>query len=117
MLENKQFGDMVLYVPVEYETKLDDDFKSESDKTIRQRIMELSGIVDVRVSDFLAAGNVLMVHMNSSTVRMVEGMPISNVQWESSGGFALNFKVMTIMVPQIRNDMAGQCGIVHYTEV
>jgi hypothetical protein len=37
------------------------------------------------------------------------------VQWETVGGMRLNFKVMAIQVPQIREDFNGNCGICHAT--
>jgi len=46
-------------------------------------------------------------------VRLVDGMANTSVQWESEGGMALNFKVMSIRVPQIRSDINGACGVVH----
>jgi len=112
-IDAKHYGPWVLYIPTAYETVLDDDYKAESDKTIRQRILEISGINEVKVVDKLTANNVLLVQMTSDTVRMVEGMPLSTVEWDEGGGFTSNYKVMTIMVPQIRADQNGNCGITH----
>jgi len=53
-----------------------------------------------------------LVQMTSDTVRLVDGMPIQNVEWSSQGGMVHNYKVMTIRVPEIRSDDNGQCGIV-----
>ena len=55
----------------------------------------------------------LLVQMTSDVVRAVKGMQITTVQWESHGGMMLNFKVMCIMVPQIRADHNGNTGLVH----
>lgn len=112
-IDDKHYGPWVLYVPTNYETVLDDDFKAESDKTIRQRILEIQGITEVKVSDKLAADNVVLVQMSSDVVRMVEGMAIQTLEWNEQGGLVHNFKVMAIMVPQIRADQYGNCGIVH----
>jgi hypothetical protein len=40
-------------------------------------------------------------------------MDITTVQWESHGGMQLNFKVMCLMLPQLRTDFYGNTGIVH----
>lgn len=112
-IDAKHYGPWVLYVPTAYETKLDDDFKSESDKTIRQRIREIDGIQDVKVADTLSANNVLLVEMQPETIRMVVGLQVQTVEWTTEGGFIENFKVMTIMVPQPRADQDGNSGIVH----
>jgi uncharacterized linocin/CFP29 family protein len=110
-IDAKHYGPWVLYVPTAYETVLDDDYKDGSDKTIRQRILEIAGITEVKVVDKLAANNVLLVQMTSDVVRMVEGMALQTIEWQEGGGFTTNFKVLTIMVPQIRADQDGNCGV------
>ena len=112
-IDAKHYGPWVLYIPTAYETILDNDFKSASDKSIRQRIMEINGIQDIKVVDKLAADNVLLVQTTSDVVRVVEGMPIQTIEWQTEGGMVHNFKVMAIIVPQIRADQHGNSGIVH----
>ena len=112
-IDDSYYGPWVLYVPTNYETVLDDDFKANSDKSIRQRILEISGIQDVKVADKLADDNVILVQMTSDVVRVVEGLPITTVQWDTEGGMQVNFKVMAILVPQIRADQEGKSGLVH----
>lgn len=109
----KYYGPWMLYVPTNYETTLDDDFKSSSDKTTRQRLLEIGGILDVKVADKLTASNVVLVQMTPDVVRLVNGMDVTNVEWDEQGGMVLNFKVMAIQVPQIRADQDGNSGIVH----
>jgi len=110
-IDARHYGPWVLYVPTAYETVLDDDFKANSDKTIRQRILEIGGIQDVKVVDKLPANKCVLVQMTEDTVRIVEGMAITTVEWDSMGGLVTDYKVMTIMVPQIRADQNGNCGI------
>lgn len=110
------YGPWILYIPTEYETKLDEDFKANSDKTIRQRILEIAGIEDVRVADYLTAGNVVLVQMTTDVVRLVEGLPITNIEWQTQGNMMFHFKVMTIQVGQVRADQNGKSGVVHYSE-
>lgn len=112
-IDAKHYGPWVLYVPVGYETVLDGDFKDNSDKSIRTRILEINGITDIKVSDTLTADNVILVQMTSDVIRIVEGMPIQTLEWSMEGGMVHNFKVMAIMVPQIRADQYGNSGIVH----
>ena len=107
------YGPWILYIPTAYETIIDGDFKANSDKTIRQRILEISGIQEIKVVDKLSANNVLLVQMTSDVVRIVEGLPMQTVEWQEGGGFTTNYKVMTIMVPQIRADQNGKCGVTH----
>ena len=110
-IDARHYGPWVLYIPTAYETVLDDDHKTNSERTIRERILAISGIQDIKVADKLTANKAVLVEMNAETVRMVEGMAINTVEWEENGGFTMNFKVLTIMVPQIRADQNGHCGI------
>lgn len=114
-IDDRHYGPFILYVPTAYETVLDKDYdvSGSSLLTIRERILRLASITDIKVSDQLSADNVILVQMTPDVVRLVEGMPITTVQWDSDGGMKLNFKVMTIQVPQIRNDQQLRSGVVH----
>ena len=109
------YGPWVLYIPTAYETKLDEDYSTSgtSTQTIRERILKISGIKDVKVVDVLPDDNLLLVQMTSDVVRLVRGMGLQNIQWKTEGNFTNNFKVLTIQVPQIRSDQNGKSGIVH----
>jgi hypothetical protein len=107
------YGPWVLYIPTAYETIIDRDYDSTRGNTIRERILAISGIEDVKVIDTLPANTVLLVQMTSDVVRLVRGMGIQNVEWQTEGGLITKYKVMTIQVPQVRADQDGNSGIVH----
>lgn len=111
----KHYGPWTLYIPTEYETRLDEDYVSGYPKTIRARIMELNGIEKIQVVDTLTDGNVLLVQMTSDVVRLVTGMDMQVIEWKTEGGMVSKFKVMAIQVPQIRNDHDGNSGLTHLT--
>ena len=113
LIDAKMYGPYVMYIPTNYETALDDEFKTNSDVSIRERLMKISGISEIIVADSLTANNVLLVQMSSDVVRMVSGLPITMLQWESSGGMRLNYNIITIDVPQVRSDYEGNSGICH----
>jgi len=115
LIADKYFGPYGLYVPTAYETKLEEDFKANGDLTIRQRLLETDSLEFIQVADYMAAGNVIMVQLTSDVVRIVVGMSVVPVQWKSGDGMMNHFKVMTIMVPQIRSDQEGKCGVYHWT--
>ena len=112
---DRMFGPYILYVPANFWVKLQDDYKPNSDKTILQRVREISGIEDVKPVDKLADSNVLLVQLTKSNVDMVIGMQPTTVQWETQGGMMMMFKVMSIMVPRIKLDHNNRSGIVHGT--
>lgn len=112
-LNARHYGPFGLYVPTAYETVLDDNFVSSYPGTIRERILAIEGIQFVKVSDKLTANNVVLVELMPETARIVEGLPIQTVEWQSQGGMLFHYKVMSILVPQIRADVDGNSGIVH----
>lgn len=110
-IDGLHFGPYMLYIPTAYETVLDCDFKANSDKTIRARILEVASIEGIQVIDKLSANNVVLVQMTSDVVRMVQGMPLTTVEWQTEGNMIFHFKVMTINVPQVRADQEGNSGV------
>lgn len=121
-IDNKHYGPWVLYIPTSYETVLDEDYitsvsdstTSGTSNTIRDRILKVNGILDVKVVDTLPDDNIVLVQMTSDVVRLVRGMGIQNVQWQTEGMFINKYKVLTIQVPQIRSDFNSKTGIVHF---
>jgi len=113
LIDAGYYGPFILDIPSNWETKLDDDFKANSDRTIRERIEAVSGIAEVKVADKLTASNAVMYQATSDVVRQVEALPVTTVQWDEAGGMITKFKIMTISVPQIRSDQEGNSGVCH----
>lgn len=108
------YGPYMLYMGSSWNQYLDRDYSANySAGTVRSRLKMIENIRDVRTLDYLTGFNVVLVQMTSDVIREVVGMDITTVQWESNGGMLINFKVMAILVPQIRADINGNCGIVH----
>jgi len=117
------YGPYMLYTSIKWDKTLDEDYSSaKGDNTLRDRLKAITDIQDVRTLDYLdtTPGSatdyvMLLVQMTSDVIREVMGMDITTVQWETRGGMQLNFKVMAIMVPQLRADINDNTGIVHGT--
>lgn len=110
------YGPWMLYNSPDWDQYLDDDYSTaKGDNTLRQRIAAINGVSGVRTLDHLPAYTMTLVQMTSDVIREVIGMDITTVQWETEGGMRLNFKVMAILVPQLRADFNGNTGIVHGT--
>jgi hypothetical protein len=138
MYARKFYGPFMLYYSNDWDQYMDNDYiltgGNVATQTLRQRLQMIEGIVDVRRLDFLFSSipsaslgpggenvsgtnpfTLLMIQMTPEVVRAVTGMPLTVVQWEAKGGLKLSFKVMCIMVPQIRGDFYGNTGILHAT--
>jgi hypothetical protein len=106
-------GPWMMYIPTDYQTAIDKDYDTTTPgTTIRERILKVTGIEGIKTADRLPDDTVLLVEMKSDTVRLIDGIPLQNVQWGTEGNFITKYKVLTIQVPQIRSDRNGQCGIV-----
>ncbi len=107
----KHYGPWVIYIPTAYQIVMGDDYTTGYPKTIKQRLLEIDGLQDIKVADRLAANTVTMVEMTTGTVRLVNGFEPTVIQWDGNGGMTHHFKVMTIQVPQIRSDQDGNSGL------
>lgn len=112
-LDDYHYGPWALYFSPGWARYLGEDFKAASDKSVIQRIREIDGLTSIRTLDYLTNYGILLVQMTSEVVREVVGMDFTTVQWETTGGLEVHFKVMAIMVPQIRSDFYDRCGIVY----
>lgn len=117
LANNKYFyGPFMLYHSTDWDKYMDDDYRAQDSRTLRERLRAIEAISDVRRLDFLTnTFTLLLVQMTADVGRAVIGMDLTTVQWESKGGAYLNFKVMCIMVPQLRSDFNGNMGLVHAT--
>lgn len=131
---NKFYGPFMLYHGNDWTQYMDADYiltgGNVATQTLRERLKKIEGIQDVRRLDFLTASaltqasdvagptsanpwTLILVQMTKDVARAVIGLDLTTVQWEEVGGMMLKFKVMAIMVPQLRDTYAGNCGILH----
>jgi uncharacterized linocin/CFP29 family protein len=108
------YGPFVVYLSQAWDKYMDADFSTaKGDVTLRNRIKMVDGIEDVRTLDYLNTGyQVILLEMSQDVVREVVGMDITTVQWMPTP-FRVHFKVLGILVPQVRADQVGNTGIVH----
>lgn len=113
--DNYYYGPFVLYTSPIWNQFLDSDYDTgnRTDATLRDRLMKIDGISAIKQADYMTGTELVLVQQSADVARMVIGMDITTAQWDSHGGMQKNFKVMTIMVPQLRADINGNTGIVH----
>lgn len=110
------YGPFMLYCSPNWDQFMENDYNVNYPAiTLRDRLRQITQVSDVRTVDLLEGStyHLILVEQSTGTIRVVVGMDVTTVQWESHGGMMKHFKVMTIMVPQLRTDNAGQTGIVH----
>lgn len=114
------YGPFTMYYSVDWSKYMNRVFSlsggNNASETTISMLKKIPDLTDVRRLDFLTdTFTILLVQMTSDVARAINGMEITTVQWPSQGGMRLNFKVMTIQVPQIRSDYTGACGVLHGT--
>jgi uncharacterized linocin/CFP29 family protein len=120
-VDQRRFGPFNLYIPADYSSRFAEDFKAESDKSLRTRVLEDPRIRDIRVADAIHGNShpdgadVFLVQMTDDTVDMAVGSDISTVQWASGSGWTNFFQVFTAWSPRIKTDFDGRCGVLHAT--
>lgn len=107
-------GPWHLYNGPAWDLYLDEDYSdAKGDSTLRERVAKIKGIEGFETLDYLTGFDLVLLQKTSNVIRLVIGMEMTVLQWDSHGGLMKNFKVMTIVVPQIRSDYDSQTGIVH----
>ena len=110
----KHYGPWGLLFSPDWDPYLDDDFSTaKGDVTLRERLAQIDGVEFVETANLLTGYQAILVQLSTDVIRIVNGLDVTTVQWESHGGLAVHFKVIAITVPQVRADYHGNCGIVH----
>ncbi len=90
-------------------------YSDGSGQTVLDSVLALPHIASVKPSDFLVAGSAVMVQMTSDVIDLIRAGSIENREWVSPDGEELNFKVMMVMAPRLKQDYAGNLGVCHIT--
>lgn len=111
--QERHYGPFTLYIPGAWAHRFREDFKANSDRTLMQRVLAIEAIRAVRVSDVLAAGDVVMVELDRGTIDLAVASDLSNIQWGSPSGWTNYFQTFAAWAPRLKEDFDGHCGILH----
>lgn len=112
---DRMFGPYNLYIPTDYETVLDGDFKALSDLTIRQRLLEIGALNSIKTADMLPADHVSLIQMTNNVIDVINGQQPVPINWAGAGGWEQNFAVLACMVARVKSTYQSQSGIVNGT--
>jgi uncharacterized linocin/CFP29 family protein len=111
-------GPFVLYVnPAQYVQTLAISDTTRMKSELQVALDSIPQLEAITPTDKMPAGECCLVSMTRDTTELAIGEDVSNVEWESMGGMASHFKVMTVAVPRVKSDYSGRCGIVHTTGI
>ena len=117
---------LVFYSPA-WGKYLDADYSAAyNGSTLRTRLTQIADISTWVKSDYLSASGsdrfgldpgsgftIVIVQASSAVVQAIQGLALTTLQWDESGGLEKKFKVMGIMVPRLRKNNYGNTGILH----
>jgi hypothetical protein len=113
---DKHYGPYTVYVGTKAGNAISGDYKVNTTDTIRDRILRIPGITDIKVADQFPGGatgpQMAMIELTSGVVDMITGQSPTVIPWTSNDGFTLFWLVMAIMIPRFRVDYDGNSGIV-----
>lgn len=91
-------GPYILYIPPNYDGVIDDDYQpgSGSSRTVRERLLAIDGVDDIKVLPSLADDNVLLVQMTRSVVEYAVGQELTTVTWDLMGGLATRWAILEV---------------------
>jgi Uncharacterized protein, linocin/CFP29 homolog len=69
----------------------------------------------VRRGTRLTAGQVVVNQLTKDVVNLVVGQDVTPISWQEFGGLKNDFRIMAAIVPEIRFDANGNCGVAHAT--
>ena len=120
MRTNGFYGEFVLYHSPNWTPFLDTDYSVDSGITLRERLLKISGLSEIKRVERLSTDDTLiLVSMDSTNVQAVDGMPIQTVMWNGPSGDSTNLRVQGIQVPKfnprVSLDGTAKVGVLHAT--
>lgn len=111
--DNGHTGPIIVYIAANLDTTLEEDFKAESDLTLRQRLLALDNISQIKVLPSLPDDEILMVTMTRDTVEMRTAQQITPITWDLYGGLLTRWAIIHVGTFTIKCGWARppqQCG-------
>lgn len=117
---NGYFGPFMLYHSTGYSRYLNDDYyrsgSTSAVRLLRERIMEIDGIQDIRRLNYLTSGyQLILVDLGRGQFQAINGMMPRTVQWQERGGMIQKFMVMMIQVALLRAPTNEIPALIHGT--
>ena len=111
------FGPYTLYLHKDQYAQTRVPIDATNQITAMDRLLMRPEIAAVKRSQAMPAGEAVLVQLTRDVVDLSVAADIQNLQWGELGGWVQRFKVFAAMVPRIKSDKDGRCGIVHYTGI
>jgi len=109
----KRYGPFIVYTAPDWDLYLEDDYSDMyGGATLKDRLMRVGGVADIRSLDTLTGFKSIWVQMDPRVARAIIALRMQVVRWEEQGGFLKCQKAMCSYLPQLRADADGNTGVV-----
>jgi uncharacterized linocin/CFP29 family protein len=71
----------------------------------------------IQPTNYITAGQGVLVAMNRDVVDLAIGQDILPVEWDTKGGLTTRWKVLAAMIPRVKADAGGRSGIAHISGI
>lgn len=110
------YGPYGLYVAGTQYAEMRAVYSDGSGQTAMDRCLKsIPSLRYIKPADQLADGSLVLTQLTSDVVDLAIAQDIVAVQWDAEGGMIEKFKIFSAMVPRIKADAEGRCGVVHAT--
>lgn len=113
LVQNNRRGPFFLYVAKNLWNVLQNDYKTESDKTFLNRILDIEGISAVKMGYYLPDNNAVLVQMDPDTLDLAIAQDVLNVQNIQTDKDCYPFVSSACLALRIKSDANNTTGIVH----
>jgi uncharacterized linocin/CFP29 family protein len=79
--------------------------------------MPQMGPGSIQPTNYITAGQAVLVAMNRDVVDLAVGQDILPVEWDTKGGLVTRWKVLCAQVPRVKADAGGRSGIAHMSGI
>ena len=100
------------------DTQFENDYKAESDRSIRDKIAGHTNIGNVQYVPEMPDGEAVLLQPTERVIdlaRLPDG-PL-NIEWSTHGGTEIHNKIYHLAAPRIKHDEEGQTGVVHFAGI
>jgi uncharacterized linocin/CFP29 family protein len=71
----------------------------------------------VKPTNYVTAGQGVLLNMTSDVVDLAIGQEIAPVEWETKGGLVTYYKILCALIPRVKSDANGRSGVAHMSGI
>jgi len=78
-------------------------------------VAQIPDLAFLKLSTKLTDGEMILWQLTKDVADIAIAQDVSTVNWESLGGFLIDFRIFTCLTVRVKHDYNGACGVIHIT--